>query len=41
MPPVPAVLLAILSVQVGAAIAKGLFPVMGAAGTATLRIGLA
>ena len=37
----PAVLLAILSVQVGAAIAKGLFPVMGAAGTATLRIGLA
>jgi len=41
MPPVPAVLLAIVSVQAGAAIAKGLFPVVGAAGTASLRIGLA
>ncbi len=41
MPPVPAVLLAILSVQAGAAIAKGLFPVVGAVGTASLRIGLA
>ena len=41
VPPVPAVLLAILSVQAGAAIAKGLFPVVGAAGTASLRIGLA
>ncbi|MBJ6142855.1 EamA family transporter [Hymenobacter sp. BT559] len=41
MPPVPAVLLAILSVQAGAAIAKGLFPVVGALGTASLRIGLA
>lgn len=40
LPPVPAVLLAILSVQGGAAIAKGLFPVVGAAGTASLRIGL-
>ena len=40
LPPVPAVLLAIVSVQGGAAIAKGLFPVVGAAGTASLRIGL-
>lgn len=40
LPPVPAVLLAIISVQGGAAIAKGLFPVVGAAGTASLRIGL-
>ncbi|WP_460585246.1 EamA family transporter [Hymenobacter arcticus] len=40
LPPVPAVFLAIISVQGGAAIAKGLFPVMGAAGTASLRIGL-
>jgi inner membrane transporter RhtA len=41
VPPVPAVLLAIISVQAGAAIAKGLFPVVGAVGTASLRIGLA
>lgn len=34
-------LLAIISVQAGAAIAKGLFPVVGATGTASLRIGLA
>jgi len=40
LPAVPAVLLAILSVQGGAAIAKGLFPVLGAAGTTSLRIGL-
>lgn len=40
LPPVPAVLLAIISVQGGAAIAKGLFPAVGAAGTASLRIGL-
>lgn len=40
LPPVPAVFLAIISVQGGAAIAKGLFPVVGAAGTASLRIGL-
>ncbi len=40
LPPVPAVLLAIVSVQGGAAIAKALFPVVGAAGTASLRIGL-
>jgi len=38
--PIPAVLLAILSVQAGAAIAKGLFPVVGAAGTTSLRIGI-
>ena len=36
----PSVLLAIVSVQGGAAIAKGLFPVLGAAGTVGLRIGI-
>ncbi|MDW8848858.1 DMT family transporter [Flavobacterium sp. MMLR14_040] len=40
IPPVPAVLLAIISVQCGAAIAKTLFPAIGAAGTASLRIGV-
>lgn len=40
LPPVPAVLLAVLSVQGGAAIAKSLFPLLGAASTASLRIGL-
>lgn len=40
LPAVPAVLLAIVSVQGGAAIAKGLFPVLGPAGTTSLRIGL-
>lgn len=40
LPPLPAVFLAIISVQAGAAIAKGLFPVLGAAATASLRIGL-
>ncbi|MBH8560140.1 EamA family transporter [Hymenobacter negativus] len=40
LPAVPAVLLSIVSVQGGAAIAKGLFPLVGAAGTASLRIGL-
>ena len=39
-PAVPAVLLSIVSVQGGAAIAKGLFPVLGAAGTTSVRIGL-
>ena len=40
IPPVPAVLLAIISVQCGAAIAKSLFPTIGAAGTASIRIGV-
>lgn len=40
IPPIPAVLLAIVSVQGGAAVAKGIFPVMGPAGTVALRIGL-
>ena len=40
LPPIPAVLGAIVSVQGGAAIAKGLFPVLGAAGTTGIRIGL-
>lgn len=40
LPPIPAVLFAIISVQSGAAIAKGLFPAIGAAGTASLRIGI-
>ncbi len=38
IPPIPAVLLAIISVQGGAAIAKGIFPFLGATGTATIRI---
>lgn len=40
IPPIPAVLLAIISVQGGAAIAKSIFPIMGAAGTVALRIGI-
>ena len=40
IPPIPAVLLAIISVQSGAGIAKTLFPSIGAAGTASLRIGI-
>lgn len=39
LPPIPAVLLSIVSVQGGAAIAKGLFPVLGPGGTASVRIG--
>ncbi|WP_221392896.1 DMT family transporter [Dyadobacter sp. NIV53] len=39
LPPIPAVLLSIISVQGGAAIAKGLFPLLGAGGTASVRIG--
>jgi len=41
LPALPAVLLAILSVQGGAALAKGVFPVLGPAGTSGLRVGLA
>jgi inner membrane transporter RhtA len=40
LPPVPAVILAVVSVQGGAAFAKGLFPAVGTAGAAGLRIGL-
>jgi inner membrane transporter RhtA len=40
LPPVPAVVMAIFSVVGGAAMAKGLFPALGAAGTAGIRIGL-
>jgi inner membrane transporter RhtA len=40
LPPLPAVLVAILSVQGGAALAKGLFPVLGPSGTVVLRIGI-
>lgn len=39
LPPIPAVLLSIISVQGGAAIAKGLFPLLGPGGTASVRIG--
>ena len=38
IPPIPAVLLGVLSVQGGAAIAKGLVPVLGATGTVGLRV---
>ena len=40
LPPIPAVLVAILSVQGGAALAKELFPALGATGTVGLRIGI-
>lgn len=40
VPPIPAVLAGIVSVQGGAAIAKGLFPALGATATAGLRIAL-
>lgn len=40
IPPLPAVLAAIVSVQGGAALAKGLFPVLGPAGTVGLRTGI-
>jgi inner membrane transporter RhtA len=38
LPPVPSVLLSIVSVQAGAAMAKHLFPVFGATGTTGVRI---
>ncbi|SDS20533.1 inner membrane transporter RhtA [Mucilaginibacter mallensis] len=38
IPAVPAVLLSIISVQGGAAIAKGIFPILGATSTSCLRI---
>ncbi|WP_223635609.1 DMT family transporter [Corallococcus sp. EGB] len=41
LPPIPAVLIAVVSVQGGAALAKGLFPAIGAAGAAGLRLVLA
>lgn len=40
LPPLPAVLVAIVSVQAGAGLAKGLFPVLGPPGTVGLRIGI-
>src|SRR5262245_37538296 len=40
LPPLPAVLVGILSVQGGAALAKGLFPALGPSGTVGLRIGI-
>jgi inner membrane transporter RhtA len=40
LPPLVSILLAIFSVQGGATIAKALFPVIGAAGTTAVRIGL-
>lgn len=41
VPPAGLVLLAVVSVQIGAAFAKGLFPALGSAGTVFLRVGFA
>lgn len=41
LPPVPLVILAMICVQAGTALAKYLFPVLGASGTVTLRLGVA
>lgn len=41
LPPIPALLLSMLSLQGGAAYAKTLFPMLGAAGTSALRVTLA
>jgi inner membrane transporter RhtA len=41
LPPIPAVLVGIVSVQGGAAMAKGIFPVLGPAGMTAMRISMA
>jgi inner membrane transporter RhtA len=40
IPPIPAIIGSIVSVQGGAALAKGLFPALGATGTVGLRVGI-
>ena len=40
IPPIPAILAGIVSVQGGAAMAKGLFPALGPTGTVGLRVGI-
>ncbi|MEK6452368.1 MULTISPECIES: EamA family transporter [unclassified Myroides] len=40
IPAIPAAILSMMSVQGGASIAKSLFPILGAAGTSSLRIGI-